>query len=430
MINKASGGEASPQGGRDHGSRLRNSPSATFQIDFRKLGCPMSKMQDYQVRVRYPELKEFLNWEGWPATMGLANRWRVGEVVHFLKENGPVVHTGNASGLVREMMLARDDVCAVREMSPQLWSNFWGEVAGLKSSTRSYVWDPPFVLREMNGKKTKRVELNPAAKLPPNPLEAFARHQETARANQALRDERQADAGASVAAPAAATVAKSDPLPEHGADAARLKMLLGLDAKEAVKVAPRPVRAPEPAATMMKPVEPPLFVNDEATIVVPPERAVLDVDELLAPPVRDPFLVEPAPLRGLADELAAVGGRSLVDNARMLLALAGDMLTQAFMAEAALPPSGPDEGTVKERLGDALAEADRLRRKLQAAETQRAQHEAYARRTEAALRAERERADILDGNVQRLLKGEKAENTAALKGAQKFLAEKPRVPAG
>lgn len=399
----------------------------------------MAKMQDYQIRVRYPELKEFLEWEGWPTSMGLANRWRVGEVVHFLKENGPVTHTGNASGLVRDMMLARDDVFAVREMSPQLWSNFWGEVAGLKSSTRSYTWDPPFVLREINGKKTKRIEVNPDAKLPPNPLVAFALHQETVRANQAVREERQADADASVAAPAAVKVAKSDPLPEHGEGARRLRELLGMDPaqNEVKKVAPRPVQAPaasepadEPTTVAVGPVtvdEPSLFVNDEATVVVPRERAVLDIEEIVAPP-RESFLVEPAPLRGLADDLAAVGGRSLVDNARMLLALASDMLTQAFMAEASTPTSTPGDAAVKERLGDALEEANRLRKKLQAAETQRAQHEAYARRTEAALRAERERADILDGNVQRLLRGEKAENTAALKGAQKMMAEKPRVP--
>jgi hypothetical protein len=308
------------------------------------------------------------------------------------------------------------------------------------------VWDPPLIFRELSGRKTKRLELNPDVELPPNPMVAYRRHLETARANQAVREERQADAEATVAAPAAVMVWKSDPLPEHGADAKRLRVLLGIDQEED-EVAPVAVAPREKIETVdVGPVtvHEPLFVNDDATVVVPRERAVLDVDELVAsgtggdldsflapPPADESFSVEPTPLRGLADELAAVGGRSLVDNARMLLALASDMLTQAFMAEAStVPASGSDDASVKERLGDALEEANRLRKKLQAAETQRAQHEAFARRTEAALRAERERADILDGNVQRLLRGEKAENTAALRGAQKLLAEKPRVPVG
>lgn len=405
-------------------------------------------MSDYRIRAQYPEMKEFFEWEGWPGGLSLVNRWRIGEIVWHLRESGPVEHKGNATKVLREQMAADDRVLAVTDMNTQQWSNLLGEMAGLPStSARKYQWRPALIMRKVDGTRTKRLESNPAAHLPPNPMPLHAEHLVKSREAAAKREARQSAQGIAEDDPS------GDPRPEPGADKAKLDVLLGRAPVPLTKASPVPPVAPpvEPTRVALRfPDAPapapvmaaPTFVNDDATVVVPRERAVLDVDDVVAAdldgvlsdhaatvaPDPEPFLVSPPPM-GLVDQLVQTGGRSLVDNARLLLSLASDMLCQAVVAEASESAElGLVDEQVKDRLGQALDEAQRLRKRLQVAEQQRAQHEAYARRTEAALRVERERGDVLEGNLQRVLKGEKAENTAALRGAQKFLAEKPRVP--
>jgi hypothetical protein len=417
----------------------------------------MTATTDYRIRAQYPELREFFEWEGWPEGCPLLHRWRIGEVCWILKEGGAIEHKGNATGVLRDKAAGMDLVSGLDGMTTQQWSNLLGEMAGMApNKTRRYQWRPALIMRRLDGTRTKRLEVNPAAPLPPNPMPMFALHLEKTAAAREAREARRAAEEAEAAAALAMEQGPVVDIPEPGEGKAKLDLLLGrVPPAPAANGFPDPKPDPAPPTPAPAPTPPPpapepervgmraprLFENDDQTIVVPPERAVLDVDEMVASGTGDdldvvlgapdpqPFLVEPR--TGLADELSRVGNRSLVDNARMLLSLASDMLTQAFVAEAAQAQvQGEANDQALERLSVALGEANRLRKKLQTAETVKQQAEALARRTEAALRAERERADILEGNVQRLLRGEKAENTAALRGAQKFLAEKPRTPVG
>lgn len=368
---------------------------------------------DFRMRQKYPDLGDFWAWEGWPPGAGLHHRLQIGEVVWALKKIGTVEDRANASRVLRLRVEALGGESS-QLLTDQNWSNLFGEMAGLESHGRSYTWDPPLIVRVLNGRRTLRIELNPARDdyYPPDPYPVLKRHRAEAEAVAAIRGAHAGeDAGDGVVVvvpdrPTGPALA----IPEPGEGAARLRAIL----------TPRPVASPptpEPVAAVSMSTSEPIVEAGE-------------LDAWLSEPAPAPA---PAPVTGLVDSLTSVGDRSLVDNALMLMALAGDMLTQAMVASAtsaAAPEQSEDDALVKERLSAALEEGARLRKAAAALKTQQQMAESLARRTEAALAAERERANILEGNLQRVLRGEKVENTAALREVQKFMAEKPRVGVG
>lgn len=360
---------------------------------------------DFRMRQKYPDLNDFWAWEGWPDGIGLHHRLQVGEVVWALRKLGAVEDKANASRVLRLRVEALGGE-STRVLTDQNWSNLFGELAGLESHGRSYTWDPPLIMRVLNGRRTLRIELNPARDdYPPDPYPVLKRHRAEAEVVAAARE---AHAGEDAADETAAPAPPALVIPEPGEGAARLKAIL----------APRPVVSP--------PAPEPVAVAVTMSTSAPPDVEPAELDAWLSQPA-------PAPVTGLVDSLTSVGGRSLVDNAMMLMALAGDMLTQAMVASAttaAAPQPDEDDALVKERLSAALEEGARLRKTAAALKTQQQMAENLARRTEAALAAERERADILEGNLQRVLRGEKVENTGALREVQKFMSEKPRVRVG
>lgn len=367
---------------------------------------------DFRMRQKYPDLDAFWAWEGWPEGAGLHHRLQIGEVLWALKKLGAVEDRSNASRVVRLRVDAMGgESCQL--LTDQNWSNIFGEMAGLESHGRSYVWAPPLIVRVLNGKRTLRMEVNPAlTDFPPDPYPVLKAGRAKADAVAAAREAHAVlDPTADVLAPAAPAI------PEPGEGAARLKAIL----------APRPVAAPEPepAAAWAMSTSGPVALTP---VGLGGELESVGLNEWLSSgPAPAPA---PAPVSGLVDTLTSVGGRSLVDNALMLMALAGDMLTQAMVASAttaAVPEPSEDDALVKERLSAALEEGARLRKAAAGLKTQQQMAESLARRTEAALAAERERATILEGNLQRVLRGEKVENTAALREVQKFMSEKPKV---
>lgn len=399
-----------------------------------------------RLRREHPELMPVFEWSGWPDGTTYHHRWQIAEVLWILRHKGPAEHAGNASKVVRDW--AREmGAEATATLTSQGWSNLYGEMGGRVAVRRSYHWDPPLLIREIAGKSTKYIGLNPAiTDFPPDPFALLREHREKVAAARAESRAFVVDGSASADVEESRPPTRSELPPDPGDGAARLRQLLNLRGPEnnggptpAPEPAPTPAPEPEPEPTP-GPEEAVVALN--GTHVDALDVRVAELDSWLSgaaqvePPVED--VVEPAipAVSGLADQLVTVGDRSMVDNVRLLMSLAGDMLTQAMVAEVTPEPVTVEvevpveDDTVKRRLADALEEAGRLRKAVQTAQTKRQMAEKLARSTEAALRAEREKTQALESNLERVLRGEKAENSRALRTVQRFMAEKPKVKAG
>jgi hypothetical protein len=401
----------------------------------------MASMSPAVIRRRYPELSLVFDWPGWTTGSDSPHqRWRYAEVMWALYD-GDVVHASNAARALRERLDFMDGE-ATADMTSQQLSNLYAEMAGMAATTRVWSVEPPMIEREVNVTRTKRIALSAAwkANMPPNPFELRRKNREAVAALRARATATRIEHQPEPEPEPAPVRARLEP-PDPGEGASRVKELLGIppDASVSLSSSAVPVvsagghgpRPQEPEAPTPAPTPPPEPTPRDNKWSLFRE----DVYEL--PPVTvdvGPVTVGPypgvAPPVSYVDQLLTVGDRSMVDNARLLMSLAGDLLVQAAAAPTFDVPADAsnDLVVVKERLSSALEEGGRLRKRLQAVETQVKMADALARRSEAALVAERERADALEANLTRVLRGEKATNDKALKGVQRFMSEKPRVP--
>ena len=365
---------------------------------------------DPKILKRMPELDPVVKWGGWPEMMFASRRVVIAEILWALKLGGPVVSPRSSRDL-RDRCVDLGAVEAAR-VSDATWFGLLGEMS--RGSTATYKM-PVYISRELNGKHTLRIELAVGDDgLPPNPYEVYEAVAKRP-GRVAMKD-------------ALSRVAAFEP-PDPGEGAAKLRSLLGIE------------EAPSSNGDSGR---------EEAAVVASGEITYTPAIEV--PPVEAPVVEDPpvecrseiaslfAPERSaLIDELVAKEDRSLADDARLLMRLAGDILTKSALAAVAEPvfvdvPAdvSPDEDldVVKGRLAVALEESARFRRAAEKAETQRQMAESALRKTEAALLAERERAEQLERNVDALLKGQRVPNESGFKALRGMAQERPRVPVG
>lgn len=326
-------------------------------------------------RSQHPELDPVFEWPGWQRSQYSRRRLLIAEVCAVLRKHGPITNSHNG---LRDMqaLLEREGSLVIGEMSGTGFPAFLRDIdEATLPDGRGTESKQKFIHREMAGKRTSAIHLIDGIDLPPDPFE--------------LRR-------ASEGAVSGAQLARSE--------GERLLERFGI----------------------RRPADDGEGIDDEDDGVVIDVMAEPEPEPEPDPEPEEPFVLPASPAAALVD----LSERSASENARLALHTVGDLLSQVYAMEAALDrPAADESDDVKERLADVLAECDRLRQKLTRETTQKNMAQAQVRATEAALRAEREKVVALEGNVERLLRGERVPNESGFRELRKLIQERPRVSA-